>query len=54
MLKNLSNTKKLVLGAGALVVAYYVWGMWKSHEIEEKNKKIVAEALKNTAPASTD
>lgn len=49
MLKNISNNKKIVLGFGALVVVYYVWNMWKSHEITEKNKKTVSEAIANKA-----
>lgn len=43
-MNNLSNKKKILLGVGALIVGYYVWNMWKSHEIEENNKKIVVSA----------
>lgn len=48
MLKNISNTKKIVLGIGAVVVVYYAWSVWKSHEITEKNKKIVIKAIADT------
>jgi hypothetical protein len=44
-MKNLSNTKKILLGVGALVAGYYIWNMWKSYQTEEKNKKIVASAI---------
>ena len=52
-MKNLSNTKKLLLGAGLLVAGYYAWKMWQSHEIEEKNKKTVATTVSEPAVASS-
>jgi hypothetical protein len=52
-MKNLSNTKKILLGVGALVAGYYIWKMWQSHETEEKNKKIVADALASDSAVPT-
>ena len=51
-MQNLSLTKKVLLGAGAVFVAYYAWKMWQSHEIKEKNKKLVSSTLAPTTDSS--
>jgi hypothetical protein len=51
-MKNLSYTKKVLLGVGALVAGYYIWNMWQSHEVKEKNKKTVASSLAPTIDPS--
>lgn len=52
-MKNLSTTKKVLLAVGVYVAGYYVWKMWKSHEISEQNKKIVASNVSEPETAST-
>lgn len=52
-MKNLSQTNKILIGLGILVIGYYGYKMWKTHETEEANKKIVNTALGNPPAATT-
>lgn len=41
-MKNLSNTKKILLGVGVVVASYYAWTVWRTYNIAELKRKALA------------